>query len=201
MKTTVTRLFDSRAQAESAVRELETNDIADADLSIVSGRRSAEETRSFADRDDHHEHAASGAAKGAGTGGVLGGGVGLLAGLGLLAIPGIGPVVAAGWLASTAAGAVIGAAAGGAAGGLLGALKASGVDEKDAHVYAEGVRRGGTLVSARVDEADVALVEDVLNRQSGIDAATRGALYREEGWTRFDDNAGPYAGDLADPRA
>ena len=40
-----------------------------------------------------------------GTGAVLGGVGGLLAGLGLLAIPGLGPIVAAGWLASTDAGA------------------------------------------------------------------------------------------------
>jgi hypothetical protein len=65
----------------------------------------------------------------------VGGAVGLLAGLGLLAIPGIGPVVAAGWLVSTAAG----AAAGGATGGLIGALTQAGVSEEDAHVYAEGV--------------------------------------------------------------
>ena len=40
---------------------------------------------------------------GAGIGAAVGGTAGLLAGLGMLAIPGLGPVVAAGWLASTAA--------------------------------------------------------------------------------------------------
>jgi len=44
----------------------------------------------------------------------------------MLAIPGIGPIVAAGWLASTAAMAV----AGGTTGGLIGALTLSGVSEK-----------------------------------------------------------------------
>ena len=38
----------------------------------------------------------------------FGAGVGVLAGLGMLAIPGLGPVVAAGWLASTAVGAAVG---------------------------------------------------------------------------------------------
>jgi len=37
----------------------------------------------------------------------------------------------------------------------IGGLTESGVPENDAHVYAEGVRRGGTLVTARVDD-DVA---------------------------------------------
>ena len=41
-------------------------------------------------------------------------------------------------LAHPAAGAV----AGGAAGGIIGSLTRAGVDEDDAHVYAEGVRRG-----------------------------------------------------------
>ena len=70
-------------------------------------------------------------AKGAGIGGALGGGAGLLAGLGLLAIPGLGPVVAAGWLASTAAV----AAAGAAAGGIVGALVDAGEPAEHANVY------------------------------------------------------------------
>ena len=89
---------------------------------------------------------------GAGIGAAVGGIGGLLAGLGLIAIPGIGPVVAAGWLAATAAGAAGGALVGAAAGGLVGALTQAGVPENDAHVYAEGIRRGGTLVTAKVDE-------------------------------------------------
>ena len=83
------------------------------------------------------------AGKGAGIGAAVGGVGGLLTGLGLMAIPGVGPVVAAGWLAATAAGAVTGAAVGGAAGGIIGGLTDAGVSEDDAHVYAEGVRRGG----------------------------------------------------------
>ena len=193
MTRTITRLFDTRVQAESTVRELETMGIPESELSIVAGRSSTEDTQAFA-RGDHDgdNDTAKGAGKGVLTGGVLGGGAGLLAGLGLLAIPGIGPVVAAGWLASTALGAAVGATAGGATGGLLGALKDSGVSDGDAHVYAEGVRRGGTLVSARVEEADAARVEAVLQRQSGVDAATRGPLYRQSGWTAFDEQAAPY---------
>ena len=57
----------------------------------------------------------------------------------MLAIPGLGPVVAAGWLASTLVGAGIGAAAG----GLTGSLTDVGVSHEDAYAYAEGVRRGG----------------------------------------------------------
>jgi hypothetical protein len=190
MKRTITRLFDSRNQAESAIRRLEAMGIDHDDLSLISHAGEAKgESRSFLDRDadgDGESDVAEGAGKGATTGGVLGAGAGLLAGLGMLAIPGLGPVVAAGWLASTAVGAGVGALAGGATGGLLGALKEAGVDDGDANVYAEGVRRGGTLVAVRADESEAAEVEQLLGAESGVDAATRGAVYRQEGWTSFE---------------
>ena len=84
----------------------------------------------------------------------------------MLAIPGIGPVVAAGWLASTAAMAV----AGGATGGLIGALTQSGLGEDEAHAHAEGVRQGGTLVTARVDDNRSAAAEAIMDRYNPIDA-------------------------------
>ncbi len=199
LKRTITRLFDTQSQAESAIRELEALGIPVHNLSIVAGRSSAERTRAFAREHENDDDTAEGAGKGAATGGIIGGGAGLLAGLGLLVIPGIGPVVAAGWLASMAVGAVAGAVAGGATGGLLGALNDAGVSEGDAHVYAEGVRRGGTLVSARVEEADVGSVEAALSRQSGNDAVARGAVYREEGWTSSDEKTAPQV-DQAAPR-
>ena len=58
-------------------------------------------------------------------------------------------------------GAASGAGIGAAAGGLLGSLTGAGVSEEDAHVYAEGVRRGGTLVTVRAEDADAARVGTV----------------------------------------
>jgi hypothetical protein len=104
-----------------------------------------------------------------GIGGALGGGAGLLAGLGLLAIPGLGPVVAAGWLASTA----VGAAAGAAAGGIVGALVDAGVDREHAEVYSEAVRRGGTMVTARVRDDDSVRVENIMDTYQPIDPVAR----------------------------
>jgi hypothetical protein len=129
------------------------------------------------------------AGTGASIGTVLGGGAGLLAGIGALAIPGVGPVVAAGWLVATLSGAGVGAAAG----GILGALTGAGVKEDDAHVYAEGLRRGGNLVTVRVDDADAARVEQILNSRTYADPATRRTEYTSAGWSRFDENA-PLAG-------
>lgn len=181
---TVTRLFDDYRDGENAARDLEAMGFKDNDLSILSSN--ADERHRAA---EHEGGVAEGVGVGATTGAVIGGGAGLLAGLGMLAIPGIGPVVAAGWLAATALGAGVGAVGGGAAGGIIGALRNSGHTEEEAHVYAEGVRRGGTLVSVKVPEQRVAEVEEVLRRHQGVDAATRGSIYRESGWSAFDENA------------
>ncbi|RWC26016.1 MAG: hypothetical protein EOS27_26455, partial [Mesorhizobium sp.] len=131
----------------------------------------------------------------AGLGAVIGGAGGLLTGLGLMAIPGVGPVVAAGWLAATAAGAVGGAVVGGAAGGIVGALTDSGVPERDAHVYAEGVRRGGTLVTAKVNDELVDEAERILRQTNSVNLEERRGVYEAGGWTRFDADADPY-GDI-----
>jgi len=191
MTRTISRLFDTRSQAEAAVRDLETAGVPEDDISLIARHT---EDRSFVGADD--TKVGPGAVKGAATGGIVGGGLGILAGLGLLAIPGLGPVVAAGWLASAAVAASAGAATGAVAGGLLGALKHAGVDEADANVYAEGVRRGGTLVAVRADDARAAEIEALLARNSGVDAATRGGVYRGEGWTAFEPDADIAPGDV-----
>jgi len=173
MTRTITRSYDTYEQAAGVVEKLEQAGISSSAISVVG-------------RDERVKE--SNAAEGAGIGAGIGGAAGLLAGIGMLAIPGIGPVVAAGWLASTAAGAVAGAAAG----GLIGALTTAGVDEEEAHYYAETVRRGGTVVSVQADEGDAPAVEAILDGASPIDREARTALYRQEGWTRFDETAPPY---------
>lgn len=194
MSVVITRLFDTYEHATQAVTELEASGIPHGDISIVASNqggaipvRQTNDTTGVGTHEGDTE-AGTGAGTGATLGTVLGGGAGLLAGLGMLAIPGVGPVVAAGWLIATAVGAGVGAGAG----GLLGSLVGAGVDEKDAHVYAEGVRRGGTLVTARVDEGQRATVEGVMDRFSGVDASARGDQYRSGGWEKFDEMAPAY---------
>ena len=127
----------------------------------------------------------TGAGAGATVGTILGGGAGLLAGLGLLAIPGVGPIVAAGWLVATITGAGVGAAGG----GILGSLVGAGVPEEHAHVYAEGVRRGGTLVTVRADESQADRIDAILDGRAPVDPALRHADYQQAGWTGFDTSA------------
>jgi hypothetical protein len=203
MTATISRLFDKYGTAQQAVRDLEAAGVPHSEISIVasnadgwygadhgitSGRVGSPDR---VDRNGNGvDDRAEGSGTGAGLGAVVGGGAGLLAGLGLLAIPGLGPVVAAGWLASTALGAVVG----GTAGGLIGALTGAGVSKEDAHVYAEGIRRGGTLVTARVPDADRAKCEAILDRAS-VNIQDRGAAYRKAGWKEFDASAMPYTAD------
>ncbi len=167
MTVTITHVYDDYSTAEEVVDELEEAGFTQDQISLVG-------------RKGEHENAGDGAATGATLGGVAGAGAGLLASLGLIAIPGIGPLVAAGVLATTLAGAATGAIAG----GLLGALVEYGVSEEEAPVYAETVRRGGTLVSVRADESKA--------DQAPIDMQERGRSYREEGWTGYDPNAPVY---------
>jgi hypothetical protein len=180
MTKTVSALYDTYDAASSAVNALEGAGISHSDISIVSNNA---EGRATAAQD-----VGTGAGVGAGVGGVGG----LLAGLGLMAVPGVGPVVAAGWLVATAVGAVAGAAVGGAAGGIVGALTGTGVPEDEANLYAEGVRRGGTLVTAKVEDARAPEAQSILQRQKYVDMDARGRSYRESGWSRFDPNAPAY---------
>jgi len=73
----------------------------------------------------------------------IGGVVGLAAGMIAVVLPGIGPLIAAGPIA----GAIGGLAVGAATGGIIGLLKDHGISEEEAEFYAEGVRRGGSLIT------------------------------------------------------
>ncbi len=202
MSRTITHLYDAYDDATQAVRMLEEEGIPHSDISIVGRNRDAADAAGVpvgaagdpadAGREivTTTESTGSGAGAGASVGTVVGGGLGLLAGIGALAIPGVGPVVAAGWLVATITGAGIGAGAG----GLLGSLIGAGHSEREAHIYAEGVRRGGTLVSVRVDDAEAVRVESLLNGTGRVDIAERGAEYRAAGWDRFDETRPPEPG-------
>ncbi|RXT54301.1 hypothetical protein [Bradyrhizobium betae] len=189
MTVTISRLYDNYNDAERAVRRLEGAGVPYSDISIVANNSDSWfSTDKKVDRDrDGVDDRAEGAGKGAGIGAGVGGTAGLLAGLGLLAIPGLGPVVAAGWLAATA----VGAAAGAATGGIVGALTEAGISREDADTYAEGVRRGGTLVSARVPDADRSRLDSIL-KESSVNLRDRSANWQKAGWKSFDPASQPY---------
>ena len=202
MPTPITRTFDNYSDATNAVRDLEAIGIRHDDISIVSSKKNETRGNENGDRvgdgtDNADLNRDGDVSRGASTGAAIGGVGGLLAGLGLIAIPGLGPIVAAGWLISTVAGAGIGAAGGAATGGIVGALKSAGHTDEDANVYAESVRRGGTLVSARVPDEQASQAEAVLNRHNATDAGARGREYTEGGWTGFEETAHHEAGEAS----
>lgn len=189
---TVTGLFDTYEHAAGAVHALKDAGIGSADISFIAN--------SPEDVDVEQTDAiGEGATTGAELGAVLGGAGGLLAGLGLLAIPGLGPVVASGWLFAAAMGAMAGAGVGAATGGIVGALTGAGIPEADAHVYAEGVRRGGALVTARVDDTRADTAAAILRDAGGVDIADRRRTYEQEGWSRFEDDDAPARPDPREP--
>ena len=188
---TIAKLYDSYDDAADTVRDLEAAGVPHGDISLVANNAdnryiTAETTAS---------KAGAGAGTGASIGTLIGGGAGLLAGLGVLAIPGVGPVVAAGWLVSTLVGAAAGAGVGAASGGVIGAMTEAGVSPDHAQIYAEGVRRGATLVTARVDESKAGVVDGIMRKYYPVDPDQRGAAYRKTGWTTFDEKAKAYTGD------
>ena len=200
---TITRAYDSYTDATSAVTALEQAGIPHSDISLVGrdsgasqtgmGQTGMGQTGTGTANTAAPAETEAGAGTGASIGTIIGGGAGLLAGIGSLAIPGVGPVVAAGWLIATLTGAGVGAAVGGGTGGLVGMLTGAGVSHDDAHLYAETVRRGGNVVSVRVDETQAAMVESVLDRHTAIDPMARRAEYQGAGWSRHDETGAPYS--------
>jgi hypothetical protein len=199
MSKIVTRVYSNYASADLAIKELKVAGLSDGDISILASNAEGWHKASGSDVNprhdknrDGHDDRAEGAATGGGLGAIAGGAVGVATGLGLLAIPGVGPVVAAGWLAAMAAGAV----AGGAAGGLIGALVESGTSKENAEIYAEALRRGGAIVTAKVPNDEVARYTAILDN-SAIDITARGARYRQSGWSGYDPAAAAYSPEQA----
>jgi len=194
MTKTLTRVFSDYAAADVAVQRLKAAGLGDSHISIVASNADGWHKPGGSDVDPKHDKnrdgkddRSEGAAAGGGVGAIAGGAVGVAAGLGMLAIPGIGPVVAMGWLASLAAGAV----AGGATGGIVGALVESGTSKENAELYAEALRRGGAIVTAKVPENEEGKYAAILD-QSAIDMTQRATAYRAQGWSGYDSSAPVY---------
>ena len=67
--------------------------------------------------------------------------------------------------------------------GFLASLKDMFMPEEDRYGYAEGLNRGGFLVSVRADEANYTRVMDILDRDGAVDMDEREASWRSQGWT------------------
>lgn len=171
---TVVGLFEDFDSAQKAANELERAGITRDQISVVAGNESGRYSDYVSGSGEVGKHTAGKA----GAGAAIGGGLGLLAGLAALAIPGFGPVIAMGPIATALAGAGIGAAAG----GLIGGLREAGVPEHHAEYYAEGVRRGGVLVTVRTTDALADRAADILDNAGAVDVDERATQWRTSGW-------------------
>jgi hypothetical protein len=137
MAKTISGFFHTRAEGEAAQDALFSRGFLREEVSFVAGDMRPHATPAVGPVKEvgGESEAASDA--------WIGGVVGLAAGMIAVVLPGIGPLIAAGPLA----GAIGGLSVGAAAGGVIGLLKDHGISEEEAEFYAEGVRRGGSLVT------------------------------------------------------
>lgn len=169
-------IFDTEAEARSAVAELRDAGVPDRALSVLTQRGNVTTTADADGNVTDEDHGS--VVRGVLGGGALGAGLGVAA----LAIPGVGPLVAAGAIAASAVpGAMaIGAAAGAAAGTLNETLVKHGVDEQDATYYGDTLGRGGVLVSVDTSGGAVSAetASDILYRNGGHNSRrSRAAAY------------------------
>jgi hypothetical protein len=172
----VVGLYQRIEDALKAVQALSENGFRKEEMTIIARDINGKYSRALEEvKARNGQDLGDGAAAGAGIGGVLGGIGGLLVGLGALAIPGIGPVIAAGPIVST----LIGAGVGAVAGGLIGMLVDLGIPEEHANVYAEGLRRGGTLLVARTEDQRASQAADIMNRFGPVDLDKKATWWHE----------------------
>jgi hypothetical protein len=157
----VVGVFDTRAEAEQAIRELRIAGFPEDKIGMVA--------RDSAGRMVDARSGETLAEEGAAAGAVIGAGAGALVGLGVLSgtIPVIGPVLAIGTLGTI----LLNAAGGAALLGLVGALVGLGIPEDDARYYETEVHGGRFLVTV---EAGNRRTEawDILFRAGGYNRTT-----------------------------
>jgi hypothetical protein len=185
---TVVALYDRFVDAKAAVEGLISAGIEPDKISLLANTSSGDHPAlavnpAFAHEEfdaDSHEQSGfiTGAELGIGVGGVLG----FMLGISTLAIPGFGFLIAAGTWATVGAG----AATGGVIGAVIGMLAGHGVSDKDTHLYAEGLKRGGTLVTVVVPEAETPVMRAIFAKHKAVDIEGRAAPWNPEGWVGFE---------------
>ena len=164
MAKTVIGILENPSAAQQAVDELLKSGFERRDIGVISSDLMREAAT-----------AATGASKGMAFGALAG----MLLSAATMMIPGLGPILVAGPGLTLLGGTTLGALAG----GIVGALKARGVPEELANFYAEGVRRGGTLitVNAKTDELAQRAIR-ILKSHGAVDIDQRVSDWKRFGW-------------------
>ena len=69
--------------------------------------------------------------------------------------------------------------------GFWGSVKNLFAPEEDKHAYAEGLHRGGFLLTAHTSEAQYEQVLDILDHEGAVDMNEREAKWKSEGWSGY----------------
>jgi len=179
MTKTIVAMYDDIVVARQVVEDLVNADFARNSISLITNDANNQYSH-YLDKNYTPRNDAVTGGEGASFGAVVGTLTGVLVGLAALVIPGIGLAIVAGPIV----GGLTGVVAGAVAGGIVGALIKSGVPEDVAPYYAEGIRRGGTLIS--VQTSDTLRAEDIINRHGSINIHERSNQWRQDGWKGFD---------------
>ena len=175
----VVGMFENTRDVDQAIDALSKAGLSKAQIGVIARRGVLKEKTSLTTTTEI----------GAIAGGALGGVSGLLVGLNVvtLAIPGIGEVVAAVDLLTVLGATLLGAGIGALGGGIVGALVGLGLPEHEAHVYAEGVKRGNILVTVQAPAEQMAAVTNIFTQANAVDVSTRRQEWTVEGWTQFEE--------------
>ena len=164
---TTTAVFNTRIEAESALRKLEHAGFTKDDVTMLV----SEETRGKHFGIKEGSKAEEGAAAGATIGGLAGGLFLALASAGTLLIPGLNLVVS-----GAVIGGLAGLGAGAVAGGLIGSLVGLGIPEHEAKLYEDAVRKGGILLAVRSsDDASTDRIKNILKNANAQNVTSRAA--------------------------
>lgn len=70
----------------------------------------------------------------------------------------------------------------------------SGASKENAELYAEALRRGGAIVTAKVPDSEQGKYAAIMDK-SAFDIAARETSYRNSGWKGYDPAASAYDAD------
>jgi hypothetical protein len=175
----VAGIFDSRADAERAIQQIQSLGIPNDRIALLTPEMSKKQVEQEVPTDDTEAPG-----EGKVLGGVVGGAMGIGGGASLgmatasLIIPGVGPVIAGGILGAAILG-VGGTATGMAVGEALDEALMDGLPHDELYVYEQALRRGRSVVIAFADDEETAeRVRDAFEnaRAESIDVA------RENWW-------------------
>jgi hypothetical protein len=153
MSKTITAVFQTRSESETALRKLDQAGFTKDQVTMLI----SEETRGKHFGITESSKAEEGAVAGATVGGLAGALYLALASAGTIFIPGLNLLVAGALL-----GGLAGLGAGAVTGGLIGALVGAGIPEHEAKLYEDSVRKGAILIAVKATDENADWVKAIL---------------------------------------